>query len=282
MKQKDVLRYIVLIVVMLIFLFPLYYLISVSFSSLPHIEEGALVPDLITENWMKVITGFGGIGGVGILNSVIISVSCVLVALGIGFPAAYAISRYKFMADKHLFFWFLTNRMTPPAVLILPYLIMFRALGIWDTFPGVILAYNVFNIPVAVWLLASFMASIPKEIDEAAFIDGYSLGKYFRKIFLPLSKPGIGVTSFFIWLYSWSEMFIASVITSTDAKPINPQLLIALGRVGCRQQEARFRRAEAEPLRRVYRLLLPQGLSRRLPERQNPAEQRSVEPELLL
>ncbi len=232
MLTKTILRYIILVAVFFLFIFPLYYLISVSFSSKPHIEEGALIPDIFIGNWRNVITGFGGVGGEGILNSVIISVSCVLVSLGFGFPAAYAISRHKFMADKHLFFWFLTNRMTPPAVLILPYLIMFRALGIWDTFGGVILAYNVFNIPVAVWLLASFMASIPKEIDEAAFIDGYSLARYFRKIFLPLSKPGIGVTSFFIWLYSWSEMFIASIITSTVAKPINPQLLIALGRVG--------------------------------------------------
>lgn len=225
-------KYIILISAMLMFIFPVYYMLSVSLSSKPRIEEGALVPDAFFENWTNVISGFGGIGGQGIVNSIIISVSCVVVSLLVGIPAAYAFSRYKFMADKHLFFWFLTNRMTPPAVLVLPYLIMFRAVGLWDTLPGVVIAYNVFNIPVAVWLLASFMASIPRELDEAAFIDGYSLGQYFRRIFLPLCKPGIGVTSFFIWLYSWSEMFIASIITSVVSKPLNAQLVISLGRVG--------------------------------------------------
>jgi len=225
-------KYIMLISAMVMFLFPVYYLFSVSLSSKPHIEEGPLVPDFYFGNWIDVINGFGGIGGSGIINSLLISASCVLTSLVVSFPAAYAFSRYKFMADKHIFFWFLTNRMTPPAVLILPYLIMFRSLGLWDTIPGVVLAYSVFNIPLAIWLLASFMAVIPREIDEAAFIDGYSLIKYFRRIFLPLSKPAIGVTSFFIWLYSWSEMFIASIITSVNSKPLNAQLVISLGRVG--------------------------------------------------
>jgi len=232
LTAKTLVRCVILISVILMFLFPVYYMFSVSFSSKPHIEEGALVPDSFLGNWIDMINGYGGIGGPGITNSIIISVSCVLVSLSMSIPAAYAISRYRFMADKHLFFWFLTNRMTPAACLVLPYLIMWRALGIWDTLPGVIIAYNVFNIPVAVWLLASFMAAIPKEIDEAAFIDGYSLWGYFRRIFLPLIKPGIAVTSFFIWMYSWSEMFMASVITSVNSKPLNAQLVVSLGRVG--------------------------------------------------
>jgi len=229
---KTLVRYVILISAMLMFVFPLYYMFSVSFSSKPHIEEGALVPDGFIEHWTGVIAGFSGVGGQGIVNSFIISASSVLVSLLASIPAAYAISRYKFMADKHIFFWFLTNRMTPPACLVLPYLIMWRAFGIWDTLQGVVLAYCVFNIPLAVWLLTSFMASIPKEIDEAAFIDGYSLARYFRRIFLPLIRPGIAVTSFFIWMYSWSEMFMASVITSVTSKPLNAQLIISLGRVG--------------------------------------------------
>ncbi len=228
-KAMTLIKYIILILILIIFIFPLYYLLSCSFTSEPLIFEGVLIPNFDPSNYTKVLTGFRGVGGRGIVNSLVISSSCVIVALLVGLPAAYAISRHKFMADKHLFFWFLTNRMTPPAVLILPYLIMFRAMGIWDTFAGVILAYNVFNIPVAVWLLTSFMASIPKEIDEAAFIDGYSLAKFFRRIFLPLCRPGIGVTSFFVWMYSWSEMFLASIITSVNTKPLNPQLLIVLG-----------------------------------------------------
>jgi glycerol transport system permease protein len=229
---KTLIRYAFLIGAAVVFAFPLYYLIAVSLSSKPHIETGSLIPDMFTKNWNDVISGFGGIGGSGITNSLIISASSVVVSLILGIPAAYAISRHKFMANKHIFFWFLTNRMTPPACLILPYLVMWRAIGIWDTLYGLVMAYMVFNVPISVWLLASFMASIPREIDEAAFIDGYSLARYFRKIFLPLCLPGIGVTSFFVWIYTWSEMFIASIISSVHSKPLTAQLMISLGRVG--------------------------------------------------
>jgi len=229
MKLGMVLKYALFSIIAFLFVFPLYYLISCSFSSEPYIYEGHLFPQGYLGYWWEVLTGFRGVGGMGIVNSIVISASSVLLSLVLGFPAAYAISRYKFMADKHIFFWFLTNRMTPPACLVLPYLIMWRAFGIWDTLQGVVLAYCVFNVPLGVWIMTSFMASIPKEIDEAAFIDGYSLARYFRRIFLPLCKPGIAVTSFFIWMYSWSEMFMASVITSVVSKPLNPQLLGVLG-----------------------------------------------------
>ncbi len=214
------------------FIFPLYYLFSLSFQSLPRIYEGILIPEGFLGNWINLITGYYGVGGKGILFSIIICCLCVAFSILVGFPAAYAFSRHRFMGDKHLFFWFLFNRMTPSAFFIFPYLIMFRALGIFDTVYAVVLAYCVFNVPIAVWLLTSFMSSIPREIDEAAFIDGYSLGKFFWKIFLPLCRPGIGVTGFFIWLFSWSEMFIASIITSVNAKPLNAQMLIFLFSMG--------------------------------------------------
>ena len=90
-------------------------------------------------------------------------------------PAAYAFSRYRFLGDKHLFFWLLTNRMAPPAVFLLPFFQLYSALGLFDTHIAVALAHTLFNVPLAVWILEGFMSGVPSEIDETAYLDGYSL-----------------------------------------------------------------------------------------------------------
>jgi len=227
---KTIIRYILIVAVALAFIFPVWNMISASFSSKLAIESGnILIPDGFMGNWERAVSGSWA---EGIINSLIITVLSVVFTLLISFPAAYTISRYHFMADKHIFFWFLATRMAPAAALVLPYLVIFRAVGLWDTIPGVVIAYFGFNIPLAVWLFTSFMSVIPKEIDNQAFIDGYSLWAYFRKIFIPLCMPAIGVVSFFTWFFSWSDMFFASVLTSFHAKPLNALLLVTLGRVG--------------------------------------------------
>jgi len=133
-------------------------------------------------------------------------------------PAAYAFSRYSFLGDKHLFFWLLTNRMTPPAVFLLPFFQLYSTFGMMDTHIAVALAHLLFNVPLAVWILEGFMSGIPKEIDETAYIDGYSFPAFFVKIFLPLIKSGIGVTAFFCFMFSWVELLLARTLTSVNAK----------------------------------------------------------------
>ncbi|MFN3500027.1 MAG: carbohydrate ABC transporter permease, partial [Pannonibacter indicus] len=135
-------------------------------------------------------------------------------------PAAYAFSRYRFLGDKHLFFWLLTNRMAPPAVFILPFFQLYSAFGLIDTHIAVALAHCLFNVPLAVWILEGFMSGVPKEIDETAYVDGYSFPRFFGKIFMPLIASGIGVTAFFCFMFSWVELLIARTLTTTDAKPI--------------------------------------------------------------
>jgi ABC-type Fe3+ transport system permease subunit len=88
--------------------------------------------------------------------------------------AAYAFSRYRFVGDKHLFFWLFTNRMAPAAVFALPFLQLYYAIGLFDTHLGVALAHCLFNIPLAVWILEGFMSGVPKELDETAYVDGYA------------------------------------------------------------------------------------------------------------
>ena len=140
----------------------------------------------------------------------------VLVAL----PAAYAFSRYRFLGDRHLFFWLLTNRMAPPAVFLLPFFELYSSIGLFDTHIAVALAHCLFNVPLAVWILEGFMSGIPREIDETAYLDGYSFPKFFVRIFLPLIRSGVGVTAFFCFMFSWVELLLARTLTAVNAKPI--------------------------------------------------------------
>jgi glycerol transport system permease protein len=143
-----------------------------------------------------------------------------VISITVALPAAYAFSRYRFLGDKHVFFWLLTNRMTPPAVFLLPFFQLYTTLGLMDTHIAVALAHLLFNVPLAVWILEGFMSGVPREIDETAYIDGYSFPRFFLTIFLPLIKAGVGVAAFFCFMFSWVELLMARTLTSVNAKPI--------------------------------------------------------------
>ena len=110
----------------------------------------------------------------GYINSLTYVVINTVLSVSVALPAAYAFSRYRFLGDKHLFFWLLTNRMAPPAVFALPFFQLYSAVGLFDTPWAVALAHTLFNIPLAVWILEGFMSGVPKELDETAYVDGYS------------------------------------------------------------------------------------------------------------
>jgi glycerol transport system permease protein len=156
----------------------------------------------------------------GYFNSLIYVAMNTVISLAVALPAAYAFSRYTFLGDKHLFFWLLTNRMAPPAVFALPFFQLYSSIGLFDTHIAVALAHCLFNVPLAVWILEGFMRGVPREIDETAYIDGYSFGRFFVRIFMPLVASGIGVAAFFCFMFSWVELLLSRTLTATHAKPI--------------------------------------------------------------
>jgi glycerol transport system permease protein len=166
------------------------------------------------------------------LNSVTYTSMNAVMSLIVAIPAAYAFSRFRFAGDKHLFFWLLTNRMAPAAVFLLPFFQIYQSVGLFDTHLGVAIAHMLFNVPLAVWILEGFMSGVPRELDETAAIDGYSLPRFFLRIFLPMIRSGIGVTAFFCFMFSWVELLIARTITSVDAKPIAAQMTRTVSAAG--------------------------------------------------
>jgi len=199
---------------------PIYWLINMSFKTNTEILGAfSLFPRNPTiANYVTIFTDPSWYWGY--INSIIYVVMNTVIAVSVALPAAYAFSRYRFLGDKHLFFWLLTNRMAPPAVFALPFFQLYSAFGLIDTHIAVALAHCLFNVPLAVWILEGFMSGVPKEIDETAYIDGYSFPKFFLKIFTPLIASGIGVAAFFCFMFSWVELLLARTLTVTDAKPI--------------------------------------------------------------
>jgi glycerol transport system permease protein len=201
-------------------LLPIYWLVNMSFKTNHEIVTSlTLYPHEPTlRNYAVIFTDRAWYSGY--INSISYVLINMVMSVAVALPAAYAFSRYRFLGDKHLFFWLLTNRMAPPAVFALPFFQLYSAFGLIDTYWAVALAHCLFNVPLAVWILEGFMSGVPKEIDETAYIDGYSFPRFFFRIFMPLIASGIGVACFFCFMFSWVELLIARTLTTTDAKPI--------------------------------------------------------------
>lgn len=203
----------------IVFLFlPLLPLVSVSLHST---LRGGVIPvgEFTFSNYIKIFQNPVMTGA--ILNSITYVSLNILITIPVSLLAAYAFSRYSFTGDKHLFFGFLTLRMTPPIVMVLPVFLIFLQINLVNKPLGIALAHCAFNVPISIWVLESFISAIPKELDETAFIDGYSFTQFFVKILIPLMAPGIAVASFFCFMFSWVEIVFARILTVTAGKPIS-------------------------------------------------------------
>ncbi len=208
-------------VVYIIFLMlPIYWLLNMSFKTTDEILGGfSLYPHVFTiDNYTTIFTDPSWY--MGYVNSIEYVVLNTVLSVSVALPAAYAFSRYRFLGDKHLFFWLLSNRMAPPAVFALPFFQLYSEVGLFDTPWAVALSHTLFNIPLAVWILEGFMSGVPKALDETAFVDGYSFPRFFFRIFIPTIAAGIGVACFFCFMFSWVELLLAKTLTAVAAKPI--------------------------------------------------------------
>jgi glycerol transport system permease protein len=205
---------------LLFMIVPVYWLVNMSLKTNTEITTTlTLWPRNLTfDNYVKIFTDRSWYSGY--IHSITYVIINTVLSVAVALPAAYAFSRYRFLGDKHLFFWLLTNRMAPPAVFALPFFNLYSAIGLFDTPWAVALAHCLFNVPLAVWILEGFMSGVPREIDETAALDGYSFPRFFVRIFLPLIGPGVGVAAFFCFMFSWVELLLARTLTTVNAKPI--------------------------------------------------------------
>lgn len=170
--------------------------------------------------------------GVYLLNSTIVGVGTVVLCLVTGVPAAYAFSRFSVLGKKHLYFFILTTRMAPAVAVVLPLYIVFQNLGLLGTIPGVILAHTTFTLALVVYLMKGLFDEVPKEIDQAALVDGYSEWQTFLYVILPISRSSIAATGFLAFIFSWNEFLFALLLGGTEARTLPaafPGLVTPLG-----------------------------------------------------
>ncbi|MEI6157637.1 MAG: carbohydrate ABC transporter permease, partial [Atribacterota bacterium] len=224
MANKKTIRmffiYLVCILIAIATLFPIYWLFVVSSRTKVEIFSGPRLfqSTFYAPNYVRPF--LQDVFGRYLLNSLIIATGNVVLVICFAVFATYAFSRFKVPGSNNLFFWTITNRMAPPAVFIIPFFLMFTKLGLRDTHIGIILLYCIFNLPFAIWLLKGMMDAIPKELDEAAYIDGCSFWGLLIHIILPLAKPGIMVTAILTWIFAWNEYLFASMLTNVNARTI--------------------------------------------------------------
>lgn len=217
LELKSLTRNVLFALVAAFVLVPLVQTIITSFvSTLP--RAGIVQGHFSLVNYQNIL--HSPVLKEAILNSIIYVVLNVVLCLGVGLPAAYAFARYSFAGDRQLFFLLLVFRITPTVVLSLPIFVLFAQIGLENTPVGIALVHCVFNIPIAIWILEGFIASIPREFDETAFLDGHSLPSFFFRHLVPAIAPGIGVAAFFCFVFSWVEVVLARILTTTGGKPI--------------------------------------------------------------
>jgi multiple sugar transport system permease protein len=152
-------------------------------------------------------------------NTLVIAIGNTLLMLLVATPAAYGVARYR-VGGRLLPLWMLAQRMLPPVAVLIPLFLLFRQARLIDTFPGLILAYAVFNLPLALWMLIGFFQEFPRELQDQAMVDGCSeLGAVLRVV-LPALAPALAAVALFLFVYAWNELMYAIVLARTETKPI--------------------------------------------------------------
>jgi multiple sugar transport system permease protein len=227
----------VLILWAIICLFPIYWTLTTSFKMAPNVMKGNMVP------WVDYNPSWLGFRSLGLSpdtwgaestvreeflkrfwNSTVTAFVSSTLAVILGSLAAYGLSRfsYKFgtMKNDDISFFFLSQLILPPVVLALPFLVLYKALGLLDTTVGLILLYTLTVLPIVIWIMRDQFAGIPTELEEAAMVDGLGVWGAFFTIILPIALPGMVAAFILSLVLTWNEYFFAALLTSTHANTL--------------------------------------------------------------
>jgi len=248
-RYKDRVIVLILVIMLVIYLFPIYWMFSTATKS--KADAFSLPPKWVwkpnLDNFKNIfITGAGGALGKTkvetkpkpsaffrqLMNSIVISFVSTLLATFLGALSGYVFSRMTVRGKDDLLFVVLSSRMLPPVVITIPLVMMYRALGLFDTRLGLIIMYTVFNLAFSVWMMRSFVDDIPREYEEAALVDGYSRFQAFFKFIFPEMRVGMVATAIFSLIMTWNEFTFSLLLTGENARTAVPSIALSLGTAG--------------------------------------------------
>ena len=228
-RRARLVRTVVLMVVasalLVVWVLPLIWAFVVSLKS--EREVLAYPPSVVFDaTWSNYVDSLFGDFSIidGLLTSAIVSTATTLLTIVLAVPAAYAFARLRLPAKRSLGFYTLATQMVPPVGLVIPYFLILNRFGWLDTYHGMIVVYLTFSLPFAIWLMVSYMEDIPREMEEAAFLDRASRLQTLWHIIIPQVRGGIAVTVIFIFLNAWNEFLFAVQLGGNTVRPVTVEM----------------------------------------------------------
>jgi multiple sugar transport system permease protein len=211
--------YAVLLGALLVFVLPVVWIALTSFKSQREVFSypPVFVPAQI--DLRHYVAVLNGAGGQALRDSFIVAGSNALLSLATGVPAAYGISRWR-IGGQHFAMWILSIRMFPPVVSAIPLFLLFRDLQLLDTHWGLIIAYVTLNVPFVVWFMKTFFDDLPRDLEEAALVDGANRWQAFIRVVIPLSVPAIISAGLLAFVYAWNEFLLALFLTRSAVRTL--------------------------------------------------------------
>ncbi|MEM6284056.1 MAG: carbohydrate ABC transporter permease [Chloroflexota bacterium] len=258
-----------LILYFLFALFPIIWMILISLKSTDELFSTTFIFEPTLENYRFILFGEEQIGAGVIaqqdfprrfLKSLIVSSGAVGVSLLVGVPAAYALARYDFKGKENLAFTYLSFRFAPEFVVIIPLSIIYRQLGIYDTYFGIIWVYQLVTLPLLIWVLRSYFEDISPDIEQAAMVDGYPWWQIFWQILLPLVRPGLAAASLLAFVFAWNNFVFPLVLGASTVETVT---VAALGYISSAQSFFN-RMAAAAIISSIPQMLLALSIQRYL------------------
>ncbi len=234
--RNRILVYAVVLFWCFIVLFPFYWLFTTSLKQPLHVSRGPRYVPFVDyeptlEHWEYIFGEQGETTLRHFRNSLIAASGSTVLAVIIGAMAGYGLSRFRYSwrfpkwTNDNIAFWIISQRFLPPAIFVVPFLIIYSTTGLKDTHVGLIIIYMMFNLPFAVWIMRDFFRSLPPELEESALVDGANRWQAFVRIVLPLSTPGLVSVAIFSFIFAWNEFLYALMLTDYNA--ITMPVLIA-------------------------------------------------------
>ena len=202
--------------VLLYALFPVLWILSLSLKPTSTVKDGKLIPASVTfDNYRGIFRG--NFFSSALINSVGIGVLTTMIAVAVGAMAAYAVARLSFSGKRLLIGAVLLISMFPAISLVTPLFDIERRIGLFDTWPGLIIPYIAFALPLAIYTLSAFFREIPWDLEKAAKMDGATPAQAFRKVIAPLAAPGIVTAAILVFIFAWNDLLLALSLTATKA-----------------------------------------------------------------
>ena len=223
-RVLRILFYALVVVIIVFNLFPFFWALLSSFRPSNELFSTKLIPNALTlDHYVEVFNESRFVGS--LINSVIVAGATVLIALGLGSVCAYALGRLPFRFKGPVLYLVLTMTMFPQIAILSGLFVMLRTLDLFNTRQGLVLTYLIFTMPFTIWVMTQYFRSLPKELEEAAYVDGASPLKVFWEILLPLTMPGLVSTGLLAFIAAWNEFLFALTFTITDQNKTVPVVI---------------------------------------------------------